>query len=273
MLKSWLFIFTILLMLVVAISAILIVFKRSIKQMNEKANKNIIIDMDKKEDPDYYRPERIILNTDDGVEIVADYSFVEGSKFAGLLLHMMPADRKSYLKFSQELNKNGWTTLSIDLRGHGESVSSDKGRLDYRKFSDKEHQASMFDLSAASNFLKTQGLAFENQFLVGASIGANLSLKFLSENNKIKAAVLVSPGLDYRGILIEPFVDEKISDKIILVATVGDSYSYRTTQIIGKKSEKIKMQIYPGESHGTDILREHQQATEEIINWLKEKLI
>lgn len=268
MLKSWIFFFLILVVIVIAITIVLVFLKRAAKinnempptVLNKKGNGNA-------------RSNRIIFNTDDGVEIVADYYSVSGAKFAGILLHMMPSDRKSYSKIAEVFNQVGWNALAIDLRGHGESVNSTKGKLDFSKFTDKEHQGSIFDISAASNFLKSQGFAVENQFLVGASIGANLSMQFLSENKNIKASILLSPGLDYRGILTEPLLAEEISDKILFISTTGDSYSYNTVQELRKKSSKTEQIIFTGNEHGTDILKSHKEAIEKITNWLKGKLI
>ena len=81
---------------------------------------------------------------------------------------MMPETRSSWTSLSAELNKDGLATLAIDLRGHGESTrqsavnsqqSETENKMDYKKFSDQEHQASRLDVDAAMNFLKSKGFA------------------------------------------------------------------------------------------------------------------
>ena len=61
------------------------------------------------------------------------------------------------------------------------------------------------DLETAADFLiKERKAAADKISFVGASIGANLSLQYISEHPEFKTAVLLSPGLDYRGVKTEP---------------------------------------------------------------------
>lgn len=264
------FIILVLIVFVVLITLSFIFLKNNIKM---ESNENNNISDNKIATINKLKMEKIILNTDDGIEIVGDYYFVPGSKFTGILLHMMSADRKSFEKFTDALNQSGISVLSIDLRGHGESINSTKGKLNYEKFTEQEHQASIFDVGAASNFLKVQGFAVENQFLIGASIGANLALKFLSENEKIKGVVLLSPGLNYKGILLDSLISEESAEKILFISSIEDLYSYQTIQTLYKKFPKSELLIFSGKEHGTDILKNHKESTEKIIFWLKSKLI
>ena len=270
MLKGWALFFIIFILIVIGITFSFIVIKKNVN-VNNESKKNIV---GVKEDKiDELQMEKIILNTDDGVEIVGDYYPVVGSKFAGILLHMMPATRKSYTEVSRVLNEAGWSVLSIDLRGHGESINSSRGKLNYEKFTDKEHQGSIFDISSASNFLKSKGFAVDSQFLIGASIGANLSLKFLSENKDIKTAILISPGLNYKGILTEPLMSNEISNKVLLVSSTGDVDSYGAVKLLKEKYQNSELMIFAGEGHGTDIFKNYKDSTDKVVNWLKGKLI
>src|SRR3989344_5609072 len=94
--------------------------------------------------------EHIQLKTRDGVLLYGAY--VPAKKhdaFAVVLLHMMPAVKESWKEFQNKLSEAGFQSLAIDLRGHGESVQKGGERLDYRKFSDREHWEKIHDAEAA----------------------------------------------------------------------------------------------------------------------------
>jgi dienelactone hydrolase/uncharacterized protein YneF (UPF0154 family) len=217
--------------------------------------------------------EKVKFTTEDGVEIVGDFYEVPNSKYAGILIHMMPSDRKSFKNLAFKLKESGYSALAIDLRGHGESINSTKGLLDYRKFSDEEHQASIYDIKSASKFLESKGFPISNQFLIGASIGANLSLQFLSLNNEIKCAVLLSPGLNYRGIKLENYLKRDLGDKLMVVVTKEDFQSYPSSNKIKELAPSSTILEYPGNAHGTDIFDQFPELYDKIIFFLKEKLL
>lgn len=225
--------------------------------------------------------ERIILKTKDGVEIVGDYYSAEktGAPFdyaqgkALVLLHMMPADRNSYKTFARKAKEAGFQSLAIDLRGHGESVNSGKGKLDYNKFGDKEHQESILDVEAAVEFFAEKGISPEKIYFIGASIGTNLALWHIAEHPEFKKAVLLSPGLDYRGIKTAPLA-EKLNENqaVFLAAAEGDSYSAESARKlfdIAKSKKEIK--IYGGSEHGTNLFKTNPELMEEITRFLEEK--
>ncbi|KKS19101.1 MAG: hypothetical protein UU76_C0006G0010 [Parcubacteria group bacterium GW2011_GWC1_41_7] len=218
-------------------------------------------------------PERVIIQTEDGVDIVGDWYSVEGGKQVGILLHAMPENRKSFSDFARALNQQGLSALAIDLRGHGESTNSLQGSLNYKKFSENNHQQSIFDVQAASIFLEGKGYAKDMQFLVGASVGANFAMKYASENKAVKAVVALSPGLNYRGIETETLPYDNVAQKMFLVAAQDDVYAVQTVQVLQKKNETFTIKIYTSGGHGTALLKNQPDLTILILNFLKDKLI
>lgn len=216
--------------------------------------------------------ERIILKAKDGVEIVGDY-YAAGKTDAPalVLLHMMPADRNSYKTFAQKAKEAGFQSLAIDLRGHGESINFEKGKLDYKKFHDKEHQESILDVGAAVEFFEKRGVGESDISFVGASIGANLALVYIAGNPEFKKAVLLSPGLDYRGIETAPFAGKlKENQFIFLAAAEGDVYSAESARKlfdIAKSKKEVK--IYGGSEHGTNMFKTNPELMDEIVEFLR----
>lgn len=211
----------------------------------------------------------VSFTTDDGVRIAADYRRAEGN-YAAILLHMMPADRKSYRGIAAKLENNGISSLAIDLRGHGESSGGPTG---YENFSDEDHQKSIKDVEAASKFLAEKGFDKAHQFLVGASIGANLALQFLVENEEVPAAVLLSPGLDYRGIKTEPLITRVGKGKFLLIAASEDDAGRAdmARELYNKvpQGANATLLVYKNAGHGTAMFgKETPDLEEEIIRFL-----
>lgn len=212
--------------------------------------------------------EHIILKTSDGVEIVGIYRNSGQEKIA-VLLHMMPATKESWNKFSERLLFAGYASIAIDERGHGESTM--KGKLDYRKFSDKEQQAKQFDVEAAIEFAKENGFE-ENQIIViGASIGANLAIQTLVEHKNISTAVALSPGLDYHGVrTAQMMLKLHEGQKVILVASDDDSESFESIYALQKQNPEQTILIErSGIGHGTQMTDRDIRLIDEIIEkWL-----
>ncbi len=216
---------------------------------------------------------KISFVTKDGVTIVGNYYPNKSAKFAGILIHMRPKTKESFDEFARLLQKEGYAILSIDLRGHGESVNSIFGKLDYQKFTEEEEKKSIEDINSASLFLEKEGFSKESQFLIGASIGANLSFQFLSENPNVKAIVLLSPGLNYRGVILENFKKENLGEKIFVVAAQDDDQALLAGRKLKEWYPNILYIEYSSGGHGTNLFNTQPDLKEKIIMWLREKLI
>lgn len=267
--KGWVIALLALVVVIVSISALFVTLKQRVEVKQQQMNQPAATSPAQSS----VTTERVTFTTDDGVGIVADYTNVDSSRFVGILLHAMPATRKSFSELTPALARAGWSTLALDLRGHGESVNSDKGKLDYRNFTDADQQATIFDLVAASRWLEDRGFDRSHQFLIGASIGANLALQFLSEHREVRAAVLLSPGLNYHGLQAEPLLREDIGEQVMLVATEEDGYSFQTVTALHAKAKRSELVTYPIGGHGTDIFARQKTLIPQLISWLKGKVL
>lgn len=243
-------------------------------------------------EPNPFMREKVTFKTEDGVEIVGDYLSAGAGSPPVLLLHMMPATRASWHPFMDKLREAGFSSLAIDWRGHGESVKKfqisplDKagGRdfrfqntdkyefLDYKKFSDKEQQAKILDIRAAVEWLeKNKGAREDSLLVVGASIGANLALQYLAENPGIKKAVLLSPGLDYRGVKTDVLVKRLNSgQKVLVAASADDEYSLESVRELNRLNPaQTELREFSGLGHGTTMFLKKAELVDEVIEWLK----
>lgn len=215
----------------------------------------------------------MFLRTSDNVKIAYDWYPVDQAIGYLVLIHMMPAVKESWKDFMAQVQKQGWAGIAVDLRGHG---ASDGGPYGYKNFSDLDHQKSILDLGAAVEFLKTKGAETKNIAFVGASIGANLALKYIMGNPDIKTAVLLSAGLNYRGIETEPLVKKlKTGQKVFFIGSWDDEWSGGNSVEMNKKlfntvpsGVKKDLLIYKQGGHGTEILNSNRDSADKILNFL-----
>ncbi len=202
--------------------------------------------------------ESITLTTKDDVTLVGHY--YPGTTTKGILfLHQLASSKESWNNLIEELED--YHILALDLRGHGESEQ------DFGNFHEQDFSNMTQDVDAAITFLKkhVQTLA-----VIGASIGANLALKSTIKK-EITTAILLSPGINYRGINIAKDISKDIKPTLIMVG-MEDQYSYESSKrIMNELTQEKKLVEYNTQLHGTNLLRQ-QNTKEEIITWLTKHL-
>lgn len=217
--------------------------------------------------------ESVIIATKDGLSIAGDYYPSQGIRGA-LLIHMMPETKESWRVFAGELAKEGIHALAIDLRGHGKSSGGPDG---FQRFTDQEHQKSILDIEAGVAFLKEKGIPIGEGVLIGASIGANLALWYATEHSEIAQIVLLSAGLNYRGIETQPLVQKLQKDqRVFFVSSEDDVRSGGNNADMNRvlydavpAGTVKKIFIYQSAGHGTDMFgKEQPDLGREIVQWV-----
>lgn len=214
---------------------------------------------------------KISFKTADSVLIYGNWREAGKGSLAVLCLHMMPATKESWSEFQEKLFGAGYSSLAIDLRGHGESINGSGARLDYKEFSDNEHAAKINDVVAAVFWMQKNGVEAEKMVLIGASIGANLAIQFLAEHPDIPGAAALSPGLDYKGIVAMPLAKALArNQRLFLSASDDDPESYNAAQKINEISlAKTKLRLFHNSGHGTNMFKTEPHLMDELLDWLK----
>lgn len=184
-------------------------------------------------------------------------------------LHMRPATKESWNEFASFLQEKGYSGLAIDFRGHGESEGGPGG---YENCPNKEDQEKIHDVEAAVDFLKQHGADPERTIFIGASIGANLALQYIAEHSEFITAVLLSPGLNYRGIATEPMVKKlRHGQRVLFVSSKdddrveGNAAQARELFQLTPSDVTKKLQIYETGGHGTDMFGKEQPDLQTMI--------
>ena len=113
-----------------------------------------------------------------------------------LLLHGYGENRRVWEEFRKQLLERGWAVMSLDLRGHGNSLiknqrpvqASPDWRANPREFP--------LDIDPALDWLKKQPRLNSNKIaIVGYDVGANLALISSGKFREVRTIVAVNPNL------------------------------------------------------------------------------
>jgi dipeptidyl aminopeptidase/acylaminoacyl peptidase len=113
----------------------------------------------------------VTVDSPDGVTIVGSlFESAKPNSPAVLLLHQWQSDRHSYDDFAKRLQAKGFTVLSIDGRGFGDSTKKADGTVVTAGRSETDVKAMLGDVSAAFEFLLKQKYVDTSRLgIVGAS--------------------------------------------------------------------------------------------------------
>ncbi len=179
-----------------------------------------------------------------------------------LLLHMLGGAKEDWEGVAAVLQAGGFVVLAVDQRGHGETGGAADWALARQ------------DTLAMLAYLRAQRNVDPARVgIVGASIGANLALNACAEDAQCRAAVLLSPGLDYRGVTTEDAIVALGDRPVLLVASEDDSYSAQTVRALDGLAEGDRqLQMYQNAGHGTRMFSAEPGLTDLITGWLKARL-
>jgi dienelactone hydrolase len=204
----------------------------------------------------------VTVDSPDGVKIVGSlFESAKPNSPAVLLLHQWQSDRHSYDDFAKRLQAKGFTVLSIDGRGFGDSTKKADGTVVTAGRSETDVKAMLGDVSAAFEFLlKQKNVDPSRVGIVGASYGSSLAIIYAADHPNVKAVALLSPGLNYFGNMpIEPAVREYGPQRPLLLAAAKDDPESDDTvnSIVGHMANDAKWEFlsFPSGGHGTALFK------------------
>jgi len=190
-----------------------------------------------------------------------------------ILLPMYRHTRESWQPLVQQLTAAGFTCLSLDLRGHGQSRIGADGSDDEKKVvaRDSKFFNTMFlDVAAADEWLQKTEPQLEKMVIVGASVGCSVAVHAIAGGTvKAAATVLMTPGEDYLGI---PTMDHiKTWPNIPLLILSSEEEQERGAAAIHKQLQNsgAELKLFPQTNiHGTNMFGKVDRVEEFISSWL-----
>ena len=176
-----------------------------------------------------------------------------------LLLHMLGSNREVWVEFAATLNENGYNTLAVDMRGHGETGG------------DREWSLAADDLILVWQYLAERPDVDETRIaIIGGSIGANMALLTGANLPQINTVALLSPGLDYRGVETAPAMAAYGDRPVLIIASTEDTYSANSSRDLATQAlnENSFLHLYSGAGHGTNMFGRAEDLTQRLLDWL-----
>jgi uncharacterized protein len=215
------------------------------------------------------RTSRVTIQTPDGYTIAATMMEPSRRPSPGIILvHMYGRSRRDWEPAAARLASEGFATLSIDLRGHGESSPAGGGDERARL------TAMVSDVKTAKRFLETRGDVLPGRIgLAGASLGASLVAIAAGDDPTVRSIALLSPSIDYRGLRIDAAMRKYGQRKALLVASREDPYAWRSMRELTKNALGREMMLFDRAGHGTVMLTQDESLVRTLVDWFRRTLL
>ncbi len=220
-------------------------------------------------------PRDVTFTTSDGVTIAGTIQRATRLDAPAIVLvHQLGSTRAEWASLLERLHAApAFTTLAIDLRGHGASTRGASGNLDWQSFDPAAWAATRLDVLAAVAFLASpeSGVTPSSISAVGASIGCSAIVAAAAEEPRLQVMVTVSPGRAYHGFdAITPAMH--MDDRAIFaIASRAETDSADTAAAYGRVT-RIEPMIVDGDAHGVVIFGTAPEALGRIEDFLRERL-
>jgi alpha-beta hydrolase superfamily lysophospholipase len=201
----------------------------------------------------------MVISASDGLVLRATYFSAPARPApAVLMLHQRGRDRTTWDALALRLQAAGYAVLTVDQRGYGETGGAEDWAL-----AQEDARAALAMLS------ELPGIAPGRLVVIGASVGANLGLNACAAHSGCGAAVLLSPGLDYRGITTAGAMAQLGARPVLIVASEGDGNNPADSMTLERMAAgDHQLVILPEAGHGTDLLLRAPDLAERIAAWL-----
>lgn len=177
-----------------------------------------------------------------------------------ILLHMLGGQQADWVATGlvDRLAEAGYVVLTLDMRGHGATG----GAMDWSLATqDLQNVWRWFSEREAVDAARTA--------VVGASIGANLALRTGADEPTVATAVLLSPGLDYRGVTTEDALAAYGPRPLFIVASAEDQYAADSSRTLNEMAQgETTLEMLDGAGHGTRMFAARPELVDFIVAWL-----
>jgi alpha-beta hydrolase superfamily lysophospholipase len=203
------------------------------------------------------------LTAEDGTKIAATYEEAKGKKSpAAVLVPMYGDTRAAWKAFAEEAAKRGVATIAIDPRGHGKSDNPARTPID--QWGAAEWLDILKDIRAAKAFLERKGHA--KIVVVGASIGASLTLEYGVADEKLAGIALLSISTNLTGRAPKDDIARYGKRPVFFAWSPGDEFAPVSKEMSGAARGAVTTSSAKS-GHGTEMIPE---ITKGLLDWILE---
>jgi pimeloyl-ACP methyl ester carboxylesterase len=211
------------------------------------------------------RADDIKLKSGDGERVHAVHQAVADSTKGVVLVHMEGRSARDFRFLAERLNRSGFHTVAVDLRGHGANVPEGEEAPPIETAED--WFAARGEIAAAVAFLRKKGVT--DISLLGASVGANLVAHVAARDAEITNLILLSPGINIQGVTVADAVKTYGDRPLLIAVSEEDRYSAKSALVLNSDARgSHHLEVYRSAGHGTIMLTKAPGLEPLVLSWL-----
>jgi len=201
------------------------------------------------------------LQTADGLKLHARVEKVTDPSRGVVLVHMEGRSATDLDHLAEKLAKSGLQTIAPDLRGHGTSAKAGT------ELTDADYLAMVYDVQASVAWLRAHGT--KEVSCVGGSLGANLCLAVAAQDKDMVNVVMLSPGLNIKGIASPQALKDYGNRPLLMVTSEDDTASVRAATMLEEHAlGQVHGESFPDAGKGTKMLNRVATLEGLVQSWL-----
>ena len=190
-----------------------------------------------------------------------------------ILLPMYRHTRESWQPLVQQLKEAGFTCLSLDLRGHGQSRFGADGNDDEKRVlaRDPDFFNTMYlDVVAADIWLRNREPQLKQMVLVGASVGCSVAVHAVTGSSvKVDAVVLMTPGEIFLGIPTMDHIKSWPGIPLLILSSEEEQERGAAAIYNELRNNGAELKLFSQtDIHGTNMFGNVDKVEEFITQWL-----
>jgi len=212
----------------------------------------------------------VAINADDGFPLKGTLYTPAKSGPGILLLHQCNANRQIYDHLGTMLSDAGYTALTLDFRGFGDSKSGEY--TDFASQRQKIQAKWPSDVDAALKFLGNQnGVNKTLLGVVGGSCGVNQAIQAGRRHPEIRTLVLLSGGTDAEG---EGYIKNSARVPIFGAASEEDTDAAASIKkIVGLSTNRdSQLTMLKDAGHAASMFAKQPDLEADIVIWFRSNL-
>jgi len=208
------------------------------------------------------------LQAFDLVKLKASYELPQGVPApipAVLFLHGYGENRAVWNDLRKQFLERGWAVMSLDLRGHGDSVTKNQRAIQASPAWRSSPREFPLDIGPALDWLKRQPRLNSSKIvIVGYDVGANLALVSSGKFKEVRTVVAVNPNPKESLEMAGSAQDFRPQSALVITETAaaGD-------QLKDYVKAPFRALLYPVTGGTAQVFRE-KAISDAIFQWLKE---
>ena len=200
----------------------------------------------------------------DGATLSASWGVPNKASRGVVLVHQSGRNKEDFAGLAAALVRDGNAVITLDLRGHGGNVPTGKQAPELTQ---TDYAAMVGDVRSAAQALVAKGA--KTLSFVGAELGANLVLNAAVDDSSVVSVVLLSPGLDYKGIITSDATYRYGRRSLLFVASDDDVYGAKSAGILaGRAQGPHEFRLLEGAGKGVRMFNREPALEGYVVGWI-----